>query len=73
MDIEVQNMDLKHWKICFEVHTLIFEGCFKTKMTFKNILEYSRIILARFHIKFRLFLKKIDKAELKSRDILYFM
>ena len=38
-DIEVQNMHLKHWKISFEVQNLTSEGCSKTKMTFKNILE----------------------------------
>ena len=53
MDIEVQNMDLKHSKISVEVQKLtfedqqlIFEGCFETKMTFKKILEYSRVIPA---------------------------
>ena len=35
MDIEVQNMDLKHSKISFDVQKSIFEGCFKTNMTFK--------------------------------------
>ena len=46
MDIEVQNMDLKHSKISFEVPKLIFQDCFEAKMTFKNILEYSRVIPA---------------------------
>ena len=46
MDIEVQNMDLKHSKISFEVQKRTFQGCFKTKMTFKHILEYSRVIPA---------------------------
>ena len=36
MDIEVQNIFLKHLKISFGVQTLTFEGCFKTKMTLKN-------------------------------------
>ena len=46
-------MDLKHSKISFEVQKLTFEGqkltfegCFEAKMTFKNILEYSRVIPA---------------------------
>ena len=46
MGIEVQNMDLKHSKISFEVQKSTFQGCFQTKMTFKNILEYPRLILA---------------------------
>ena len=46
MDIEVQNMHLKHSKISFEVQKLTFEGCFKTKMTSKNILEVPAHILA---------------------------
>ena len=45
-DIEVQNMDLKHSKISFEVQKRTFESCFKTNMTFKNILEYSWVIPA---------------------------
>ena len=39
MDIEVQNMHLKHSKISFEVQKRTFESCFKTKMTLKNILK----------------------------------
>ena len=46
MDIEVQSMDLKHWKIIREVHKWTFEGCFKTRMTLRNILEYFRVIPA---------------------------
>ena len=46
MDIEVQNMDLEHSKISFEVHKRTFEGYFKTKMTFEHILEYSWAIPA---------------------------
>ena len=42
--IEVQNMDQENSNISFEVQKITFEGCFKTKMTFKNILEYSRAI-----------------------------
>ena len=34
--IEVQNTDLKHSNISFEIQKSIFEGCFKTKMTFKK-------------------------------------
>ena len=45
-DIEVQNMEQKNSKISFEVQKSTFEGCFKTKMTFKNIPEYSWVILA---------------------------
>ena len=55
-------MDLKHPKISFEVqkltfevHKLTFQDCFEAKMTFKNILEYSRVIPAIFYIKFQLF------------------
>ena len=44
MDIEVQNMDLKHLKVSFEVQKLTFGSVFKTKMTFRNILKYSRVI-----------------------------
>ena len=39
-------MDLKRPKISFEVQTLTFQYCFEAKMTFKNILEYSRVIPA---------------------------
>ena len=46
MDIEVQDMDLKHSKISFEVQKLTFESCFETKMTFENISEYSQVIPA---------------------------
>ena len=46
MDIEVQNMHLKNSKICFEDQKMFSEGCFKTKLTFENILEYSRVIPA---------------------------
>ena len=45
-DIEVQNMDLKHSKISFEVPTQTSERFSKTKMTLKNILEYSQVISA---------------------------
>ena len=45
-DIEVQNMDEESSKISFEVQMQTFEGCFKTKMTFKTIVEYSRVIPA---------------------------
>ena len=48
MGIEVQNIDLKHSKISFEVQNMIFESCFKTKMTFKNILEVPALILDQF-------------------------
>ena len=44
--IEVQNMDEESSKISFEIQNWTFEGCSKTKITFKNILEYSRVILA---------------------------
>ena len=45
-DIEVQNMDQESLKIRFEVQKQTFDGCFETNTTFKNILEYSRVILA---------------------------
>ena len=51
-------MDLKHSKISFQVPKSTFECCFKTKRTLNNILEYSRIIPASFHLKFLLFFKK---------------
>ena len=46
MNIEVQNMDLKHSRISFEVQNLTFERFSKTNMTFKNILEYPWVIPA---------------------------
>ena len=48
MDIEVQNMHLKHSKISFEVQKRTFESCFKTKMTLKNILKVPALIPAQF-------------------------
>ena len=42
-DIEVQNMDEESSKISFEVQKRTVKDCFKTKMSFKNILEYSRV------------------------------
>ena len=39
MDIEVQNMHLKHSKVSFDVQKRVFERCFKTKMIFKNVIE----------------------------------
>ena len=45
-DIEVQNMDLESSKMSFEVQKWTSERFYKTKMTFKNIPEYSRVILA---------------------------
>ena len=48
MDIEVQNMHLKHSKTSFEVQKLTFGDCFETKMTFKDILKVSALILAQF-------------------------
>ena len=48
MDIEVQNMDEEGSKIRFEVQKLSFEGCFETKMIFKNILEVPALIPAQF-------------------------
>ena len=46
MGIEVQNMDLENSKMSFEVQKSTFERFSKTKMTFKNILEYSQAIPA---------------------------
>ena len=51
MDIEIQNRHLKHSKISFEVQKRTFESCFKTNMTFKNILEVSALIPAQFPCK----------------------
>ena len=54
-------MDLEHPKISFEVQKLTFQDCFEAKMTFKNILEYSKSIPAKFpYIKY-LFLRKINE------------
>ena len=47
VDIEVQNMDLKHAQISFEVQRWTSERCSKTKTTFENILEYFPVILVR--------------------------
>ena len=54
-DIEVQNMDEENSKVGFEVEKLTFEKFSKTKMTFKNILEYFRVIPAWFYTIFILF------------------
>ena len=52
MGIEVQNMDLENSKMSFEVQHLTSERFSKIKMTFKNILEYSRVIPASFYTIF---------------------
>ena len=39
MDIEVQNMDLKHSNISFKFPKQTFEGCFETKIMFLDQLE----------------------------------
>ena len=44
--IDVQNMDMESSKISFEVQNCPSERFPKTKMTFKDILEYSRVIPA---------------------------
>ena len=44
--IEVQNLDEGNSKMSLEVQILTFEGCFKTNMIFRNILEYSGCIPA---------------------------
>ena len=46
--IEVQNMEQKNSNISFEVKKLTFEGCFETKMIFKNILGVPAIIPVQF-------------------------
>ena len=46
IDIEVQNMHLKNSKVTFEVQKWTLESYVKTKMTFKNIPEHSRVIPA---------------------------
>ena len=61
MDSEVQNMDLENSKMSFEVQKWTSERFYKTKMTFKNIPEYSRVILAWFYTIFILFQRKIDE------------
>ena len=38
----------KNWKISFEFQNRTFEGCFKIKMIFKNILEVPATIPAQF-------------------------
>ena len=38
MEIEVQNMDLKHSNTSFEIQKWTFERFSKTKMAFENIL-----------------------------------
>ena len=45
-DIEVQNMEQESSEISFEVQICTFEKSSKTKMTFKHILEYPRVIPA---------------------------
>ena len=55
MDIEVQNMEWERPKMSFEVQNLTFEGCFKTKMTFRDIPEYSPVIPVWFYTIFMLF------------------
>ena len=45
-DIEVQNIDEENSKISFEVQKWTSERGSETKMTFKDIVEYSRIIPA---------------------------
>ena len=44
--IEVPSMDEANEKNSVEVQKRTSESCFKTKMTFKNVLEYSRVIPA---------------------------
>ena len=61
MDIEVQNMHLKHSKFSFEVQKRTFESCSKTKMTLKHILEVSALILAQFPYIKQLFSIKVDE------------
>ena len=69
MDIEVQNMYLKHAKISFKAQKMTSGSVFKTKMTFKNVLEYSRIIPAQFPYIKQLFSMKIDENQQKSKKI----
>ena len=58
-DIEIQNMEQESSKISFEVQKPTFEGCSKTKKTFKNILEYSWVIPAWFLTNFLLLQREI--------------
>ena len=46
ISFEVQKLTFEGKQMTFEVQELIFQGCFEAQMTFKNILEYSRIIPA---------------------------
>ena len=48
---------------------MAFERFPKTKMTFENILEYSRLIPAWFYTIFILFWREIDEHRWKSRKI----
>ena len=61
MDIEVQNMDLKHSKMSLEVRKSTFQGCFKTKLTFKDILKVSALIPAQFPCKINSFSINMSK------------
>ena len=53
----------------FEVQNWTFEGCFETKMTFKNILEDSALIPAQFPYIKSSFSSKIDENRWKSSKI----
>ena len=67
MDIEFQNMHLKKSEISFEVPKSTFQCCFKTRTTFKNILEVPAFILAKFPCKIIWFSRKIDENLKKTR------
>ena len=45
---EVQNMEQENSNISFDVQKFTFEGCFETKMIFKNILGVPDLIPAQF-------------------------
>ena len=51
----------KNRKISFGVQNRTFEGCFETKMIFKNILTPSALIPAQFPYKIMLFSIKFDE------------
>ena len=47
MGIEMQKLTFEVQKLHFDVQKMTFERCFQTKMIFKNILGYSRVIPAQ--------------------------
>ena len=60
-------MDEDKSKFSLEVQKRTFESCFKTKITFKHILEYARVIPCQIYNK----LKKIDENQGTSRNVTF--